>query len=101
MLQLTPEATRHLLKIRGERGVDERAGARFVSKGGRVGLTFALAPVAGDRVLNNAEIKVFVAPEIAETLGESIIDARDEDGQTALIMRKQAASRTKAANSTN
>lgn len=101
MLQLTSEATRYLLKVRRERGVDDRAGARFVSKGGRVGLTFALAPVAGDRVLNGAEIKVFVAPEIAETLDESIIDARDEDGQTALIMRKQAAAKMKARNSTN
>lgn len=101
MLQLTPEATRYLLKVQGERGVDERAGARFVSKGGRVGLTFAPAPVAGDRVLNSAEIKVYVAAEIAKTLDESVIDARDEDGQIALSMRKQAASKTKAANSTN
>lgn len=66
MLQLTSKATRHLIELRRERGVDERAGARFVSKGGRVGLIFASAPEQGDRVLGSAEILVYVPPEIAD-----------------------------------
>jgi hypothetical protein len=40
-------------------------------------------------------IKVYVASEIAAALDESIIDARDEDGKTALIMRKQAEAKAK------
>ena len=95
MLQLTSNALRYLINIRQERGVDNRAGARFVSKEGRVGLTFALAPVDGDRVVDADVIKVYVASEIAAALDESIIDARDEDGKTALIMRKQAEAKAK------
>jgi Fe-S cluster assembly iron-binding protein IscA len=95
MLQLTPNAVRYLINVRKERGVDNRAGARFVSKEGRVGLTFALAAVDGDRVVDADVIKVYVASEIAAALDESIIDARDEDGKTALIMRKQAEAKAK------
>lgn len=101
MLQLTSEAARHLMKVRRERGVDERAGARFVSNGGRVGLTFAPAPMAGDRVVDSEPIRVFVAAEIADALDQTIIDARDEDGRTTLIMRKRTASTSDVAKPTN
>lgn len=100
MLQLTSKATRHLIELRRERGVDERAGARFVSKGGRVGLIFASAPEQGDRVLGSAEILVYVPPEIADALDHSIIDARSEEGRMALVIRKQAGS-TEASNRAN
>jgi len=90
MLELTPNAMLYLANLRRERGVDDRAGARLVSKGGQVGLTFAPAPVAGYRVVDGDVIKIYVPPEIAETLGESIIDVRDENGQTKLVMRKRA-----------
>jgi Fe-S cluster assembly iron-binding protein IscA len=101
MLQLTSKAAHHLIKIRGERGVDDRAAVRFVSKEGRVGVTFSLNPMDGDRVVDGQEIKVFVAPEIATALDESIIDARDEEGRTALVMRKQVAPTAKVANPAN
>lgn len=97
MLELTSKAALHLIKLRGERGIDDRAAVRFVSKEGRVGVTFSLNPMDGDRVVEGDEIKVFVAPEIAPALDESIIDARDEDGKTALVMRKQAAPAPKVA----
>lgn len=90
MLQLTSKAAQHLIKVRGERGVDDRAAVRFVSKEGRVGVTFSQTPQEGDRVVDGQEIRVFVAPEIATALDASIIDARDEEGQTSLVMRKQA-----------
>jgi len=92
MLQVTPKATRHLIQVRRKRGADPRAGARFVRRGGRVGLTFALAPATGDRVVDAKEIRVYVASEIADALDHAIIDARDdEDGKTALFMRRRAA----------
>jgi len=91
MLQLTSKAVGHLTMLRRDRGVDERAGVRFVSKDGRVGVTFSLVPMDGDRVVDGQQIEVFVAAEIAAALDESVIDARDENGQVSLIMRKQAA----------
>ena len=101
MLRLTSSASRHLVKLRKERGVDDRAGVRFVSKEGRVGLTFSLNPVHGDREIDGEAIKVYIAPEIAPALDESIIDARDEDGKTALVLRKQATATPKVASTAN
>lgn len=91
MLQLTKEATRHLVKARTERGVDDTAGARFVSKDGRLGLTFASAPSPGDVIVEGEGIKVCVASDISATLDMSIIDAREIDGKRALLIRKQPA----------
>jgi Fe-S cluster assembly iron-binding protein IscA len=90
MLHVTPEATRHLLDVRRQRGVDDRAGARFIRRGTRIGLTFAPAPQAKDHVIEGSEINVFVAAEIAETLDQSVIDARTENGQVGLVLRKKS-----------
>ena len=101
MLQLTSNATRHLVKLRQERGLDDRAGVRFVSKEGRVGVTFSLNPANGDREIDAETIKVYVAPEIASTLEQSVIDTREEDGKASLVLRKQAAAAPKVASSAN
>ena len=95
MLQLTTEAARHLISLRRERGVSDTAGARFVGRGGRVGLTFAPRPAEGDRVVEDQSIKVFVAADIAEAMDQSIIDARDENGVTGLVIRKRRAAKPK------
>jgi Fe-S cluster assembly iron-binding protein IscA len=89
MLRLTPKATNHLITVRKERGVDDQAGARFISKGGRVGLTFAAAPTEGDRVVDGEKINVFVAADIAEALDQSIIDASDQNGRMSLVIRRR------------
>ena len=89
MVHITPEATGHLVRLRLERGIDESHGARFVRNGARIGLTFAKAPEPDDRVVSGPAIDVYVAPEIAAVVDESIIDARDDDGKTALVLRQQ------------
>ncbi|MEX1171623.1 MAG: hypothetical protein WEG56_03310 [Chloroflexota bacterium] len=90
MLQLTPEATSHLVRVRRQRGLDDQSGARFVSKGGSVGLTFVAAPEPGDRVIEQKDIAVFVAQEVAEAFDGSVIDARLEQGKSVLVLRRQA-----------
>jgi Fe-S cluster assembly iron-binding protein IscA len=97
MLKLTTKAANHLRKVRKERGLDERAGARFVGKGGRVRLTFANAPQKGDKVVKGADIPVYVAPDVADTLDQSIIGARVQEGRTVLIFRRKAAAQATAA----
>jgi Fe-S cluster assembly iron-binding protein IscA len=94
MLRLTPKATNHLITVRKERGVDDQAGARFVSKGGRVGLTFAPAPVDGDRILDAESIKVFVSADLADALDQSTIDASEVDGRMRLVMRRRSLATT-------
>jgi hypothetical protein len=89
MLRLTPIAVSHLINVRRERGVDQAAGARFVSHGGRVRLTFETAPREGDSVVKAPDIDVFVASDIADALDRSVIDARREENATILVLRRQ------------
>lgn len=99
MLQLTPEATSHLVRVRRKRGLDDQNGARFVSRGAGVGLTFAAAPEPGDRVIEQKDIPVFVAREVAEALDGSVIDARLEQGTSVLVLRRQASARSRGSTS--
>jgi Fe-S cluster assembly iron-binding protein IscA len=91
VLQLTPKAASHLVRVRRERGFDDRSGARFVSNGTRVGLTFARAAKAGDRIIERSDIPIYVAPEVAEALSASVIDARVVEGKSVLVRRAQPA----------
>ncbi|MEW5989996.1 MAG: hypothetical protein AB1736_01445 [Chloroflexota bacterium] len=96
MLLLTPEATSHLVRVRRKRGLDDQNGARFVSRGTGVGLTFAAAPEPGDRVIDQKDIPVFVARDVADALDGSVIDARLEQGTSVLVLRRQASGRSRA-----
>jgi Fe-S cluster assembly iron-binding protein IscA len=87
MLRLTSDATDHLVRVRQERGATKDAGARLVRGGGGVRLTFSQSPEQGDKVIDASDIKVFVAPEIADALDSSVIDAKTEDGRTYLVIR--------------
>jgi Fe-S cluster assembly iron-binding protein IscA len=87
MLRLTSDATNHLVRVRQERGAGTDAGARLVRGGGGVRLTFTQTPEQGDKIVDASDIKVFVAPEIADALDTSVIDAKTEDGRTYLVIR--------------
>ena len=89
MLQLTTAATKHLVRVRKERGIGPSAGARFVSNGTGVGLTFAPAPEPGDRVVEVPEIPIFVAPQIVDRLSRSQIDVSEKGGKPGLVLRPQ------------
>ena len=52
-------------------------------------MTFSLKPMTGDREIDAEAIKVYVAPEIAPTLDQSVIDAREDEGKAALVLRRQ------------
>jgi hypothetical protein len=86
VLRLTPRATEHLVRVRSERGIDERHAARFVRKGSRIALTFAQSAAPGDRRIETRGIAVLLAPEVADRLDQSVIDARREDGKDVLMM---------------
>lgn len=90
MVQLTQEATKHLVRVRGERGIDAGAGARFVPSGRGVGLTFAPEPKPGDQVVEVKEIPIYLAPEVAGKLDKTTIDVSEKDGKVGLVMRPQS-----------
>lgn len=52
-------------------------------------MTFAPAPEPDDVLADASGIDLYVAPEVAAVFDESIIDAREEDGRTSLVLRKQ------------
>lgn len=87
MVQMTPQAVRHLSETRNRRGFSREAGVRFVPHGHAVGLTFSGQPKPGDSVSMSADLPVYVAPEVAEKLQESTIDVVETDGKMKLYLR--------------
>ena len=88
MLQITPKATEHLVRVRRERGFDNTTAPRFVRNGPRVGLTFT-PPEATDQVVKESGLAVYLEADVATALEGSIIDARPEDGKVVLVVRQQ------------
>ena len=87
MLHVTQEASKHLARVRNERGHGRSAGARFVQSGTGVGLTFAKAPEPGDRVVEADGITLYLSPEVADKLDGGTIDVGAKGGKTALYLR--------------
>jgi Fe-S cluster assembly iron-binding protein IscA len=89
MVQVTKEAAKHLVRVRGERGFDRSDGARFLKRGVGVGLTFSKKPQPGDRVIEANGVPVFVAADVARKLDRGVIDVGSKDGKTALYFKRR------------
>ena len=87
MLQLTPEARAHLLRVRAERGVPPEVPGRIVGNGVLIGFTFRSEPDPRDHALHGAGQPLFVAADIAPVMDHVILDTRDESGETVLVAR--------------
>jgi Fe-S cluster assembly iron-binding protein IscA len=96
MLQLTQQAAQHLVRVRGERGFDAEAAARFVSSGTGVGLTFARRPEPDDHVIKTSDIAIYVAPQVAEKLDAATIDVGEKDGRMGLVLKRRRTPAPKA-----
>jgi Fe-S cluster assembly iron-binding protein IscA len=89
MLQITDQATTHLLRARAEGGFDKGAGARFVRGSAGVALTFASAPEPGDRVLAGSGLPIYVAEDVSAVLDRAVIDVAPDNGESRLVLRTQ------------
>jgi hypothetical protein len=89
MLQLTPAARAHLLRVRAERGVAPNVPGRIEGNGVVIGFTFQSKPDPRDHVLHGAGQPLYVAAEIAPIMDQVILDAREELGGTVLVARLQ------------
>lgn len=98
MLQITPQAEQHLLRLRDERGFDDKHGVRFLTNAGSVGLTFAATPKPDDRVVEGARLPIYVATEALAALDEATIDANAEGEKTVLVIRRQQVPQAKPTN---
>ena len=94
MLQITDQATRHLLRARSEHGFDDAAGARFARTSTGVALTFVLGPYPGDEVITQAALPIFVADDVAALLDHAVIDIADDPAGSSLVVRLQSADRS-------
>jgi hypothetical protein len=89
MLQITDQATIHLLHARTEYGFGKTDGARFVRSSTGIGLTFAATPQEGDQVLVASALPIYVADEVSAALDRAVIDVTADNGEPRLVLRPQ------------
>lgn len=91
MLTMTSNAAAVLDEIRQQQQVPEEYGLRVYPtespQGVQVQLGFSPEPTTGDEVSESEGKKLFVAPELAEPLSESVIDAEKTPEGTRLVLR--------------
>lgn len=92
MLQVTESAASVLQEARAAQEVPEAFGVRlFVQAGNNeqaaVALAFAEEPLEGDQVTEQGGTEIYVAPELAEPLAQSMLDVEDtpEGPQLAVV----------------
>ena len=94
MLQVTSSAAEFLREARSQQGLPDSFGVRLQARGpdpmGGVRLAFAEGPVEGDQVGEAEGVKVFVAPEVAETFSEQAIDRQETPTGSDLVLRDQS-----------
>ena len=93
MLQITESAMTVLREVRAATDAPEEASARVALTGEgerQIGFLFADQPVQGDqKVADDGELEVYVAPELAEPLAEAVIDATTTERGPELMLREQ------------
>ena len=91
MLVLTPSAVSHLITEAHRMGLDEGIGVRVFAEdrsGGvpAIGIRFAEHPSYGDEVSDQYGKRLFVAPEIAPTLSDAVLDVRASADGVKLVL---------------
>lgn len=90
MLELTTDATKHLLDASARRTDTSGRIPRFARQSGQIKLGFVSAPEPGDKVIVAAGVKVVVAKDLMDKLDRSVIDVRrEQDGDEVLVLRRQ------------
>jgi iron-sulfur cluster assembly protein len=94
MLTLTDEAVAAIRNLTSRPGLSEDAGLRIApANGDSGGLTLSLTdgPQAGDRVIDEADVHVFVQSDAAAVLEDKALDAQvSEDGEVSFMLQLQA-----------
>jgi Fe-S cluster assembly iron-binding protein IscA len=95
VLQVTDSAVSVLQQARTTQEIPDSFGVRVFAQAdenGQAGLALAFAeqPVEGDHVTEQSGTEIYVAPELAEPLAESLLDVEDtpEGPQLALVPQR-------------
>jgi len=97
MLRITHDAAVALSSARSASGAPDTFGTRFsiadAAEAGpnRLAITFVERPIEGDDVSEQEGMAVYVAPELSEAMPQATIDAKPVDGETQLILERDAA----------
>ena len=90
MLEVTPNAIKHLREASQRHGPEVGPIPRFARQAGQLKLGFALKPQPGDKVVDAGGMELFVAADIVHQLDAAIIDVRrEDDGKGFLVLRRQ------------
>lgn len=101
MLQMTDRAADLLRNLRREAQLPGDAGVRVFSELADSGeptlsIGFTTDPMPSDQVTEHGDLRLFVAPEIAEPLDRAVMDVIAEDGESQLVFRPADAGATSA-----
>jgi iron-sulfur cluster assembly protein len=94
VLTLTDQAVAAIRNLTTRPGLPEETGLRIAPQDGGVGglaLSLSDGPQAGDRVIEEADVQVFVQPDAAAALDGKALDAQvGEDGEVSFMLQNQA-----------
>ena len=96
MLQVTSAAMSTFEQARGAQDLPEGVGVRIFAQRdeqGEIGIALAFAeqPQEGDQVTETDGTAVFVAPELADPLSDSVLDVEDSDEGAQIVLTDQPA----------
>ena len=95
MLKVTQAAAVQLAEVREAQGLPDTVGIRLFGESRpagevAVGLAFAEVPAGDDQVTETDGTRVFVAPEVADTLSSSTLDVQETPEGARLVLTPQA-----------
>ncbi len=94
MLTLTDQAIAAIRNLTTRPGLPAQTGLRIApgeADTGGLSLSLSDGPQAGDRVIEETDVQVFVQPDAADALDDKELDARvGEDGEVAFLLQPQA-----------
>lgn len=94
VLTLTDEAVTVIRDLTSRPGLPAETGLRIAPEGGDAGglaLSLSEGPQAGDQVIGEAGVQVFVQPDAAAALDDKALDARvNETGEVSFQLQQQA-----------
>jgi iron-sulfur cluster assembly protein len=86
LLTLTDHAQSAVRTLTQDPQAPEGAGLRIAPGDEGLELKLVAAPVAGDALIDDGGVRVFVEPQAAQLLGEQTLDAQLEDGQVNFFL---------------
>jgi Fe-S cluster assembly iron-binding protein IscA len=94
MLTLTDQAVAAIRNLTTRPGLPAQAGLRIApgeADTGGLALSLSDGPQAGDRVIEETDVQVFVQPDAATVLEDKELDAQiSEDGEVSFLLQPQA-----------